>query len=161
MGRTPWRYLWTDFMKTASTPARWNPTQRGFGHRPPGRRRGVRPSGRPGGNHRPENHQGDEDRRRRGDREDPQALSRPGPARVPRLRPVRRVRLPAPDVPRGAVGQAPAGPGRPDPPGGADIRVEEILGAKNPSTTATRASTPWARTAPSASTGPGPIRWCR
>ena len=30
--------------------------------------------------------------------------------------------------------------------GGADIRVEEILGA---------------RTAPSASTGPGPIRWCR
>ena len=45
--------------------------------------------------------------------------------------------------------------------GGADVRVEEILGAKNPSTTATRASTPWARTAPSASTGPGPIRWCR
>mgnify|MGYP000311429559 CR=1 FL=1 len=44
--------------------------------------------------------------------------------------------------------------------GGADIRVEEILGAKNPLTTATRASTPWARTAPSASTGPGPIRWC-
>ena len=39
-----------------------------------------RPSG---GDHRPENHQGDEDRRRRGDREDPQALSRPGPARVP------------------------------------------------------------------------------
>ena len=45
--------------------------------------------------------------------------------------------------------------------GGADIRVEEILGRRTPSTTATRASTPWARTAPSASTGPGPIRWCR
>ena len=27
--------------------------------------RGVRPPGRPGGDHRPENHQGDEDRRRR------------------------------------------------------------------------------------------------
>ena len=34
-------------------------------------------------------------------------------------------------------------------------------GQRTPSTTATRASTPWARTAPSVSTGPGPIRWCR
>ena len=45
--------------------------------------------------------------------------------------------------------------------GGADIRVEEILGAKNPLHYRNKASTPWARTAPSASTGPGPIRWCR
>ena len=42
----------------------------------------------------------------------------PGGAGVPLLRPVRRVRLPAPDLPGGAAGQAPAGPGRPDPPGG-------------------------------------------
>ena len=34
-------------------------------------------------------------------------------------------------------------------------------GRRTPPTTATRASTRWARTAPSASTGPGPTRWCR
>ena len=41
------------------------------------------------------------------------------------------------------------------------VRWRRSWGRRTPPTTATRASTRWARTAPSASTGPGPIRWCR
>ena len=59
--------------------------------------------------------------------------------------------------PGGAVGQAPAGPGRPDPPGGRrHPGGGRSWGRRTPSTTATRASTPWARTAPSALPGPVP-----
>ncbi len=40
--------------------------------------------------------------------------------------------------------------------GGLDLQVEEILGAKTRSTTATRASTPWGLTVPSVFSGPDP-----
>ncbi len=44
--------------------------------------------------------------------------------------------------------------------GGADVQWRRSWGRRTRTTTATRASTPWGLTAPSASIGPGPTRWC-
>ena len=79
------------------------------------------------------------------------SIAGPHGAGVPPCGQMRRLRLPAPDLPGGAVGQAPAGAGRSDPDRRAGpCRWRRSWGRRTRSIIATKASTPWGQTAPSA-----------